>query len=89
MNARTSSGSSSPRGASQVRVVMPLNAAAAPSSARTTCACASHTISWPGATCSRMPSWLASDPVGVNRPASWPSSAATRCSSAVTVGSSP
>ena len=41
------------------------------------------------ATCSRTPSWFASDPVGENSPASWPRSAATRSSSARTVGSSP
>ena len=81
--------STRPRSAAYVRVVMPENAAAAPSSARTTCASVSQSSSCPGSTSSRTPSWLAIDPVGVNSAASWPSSSATRRSSSVTVGSSP
>ena len=81
--------SSRPRSLLHVRVVIPLNTAAAPSSARATWAVTSQSSSWPGGTSMRSPSWFASDPVGVNSPASWPSSSATRCSSAVTVGSSP
>ena len=60
-----------------------------PISARRTWACWSATSSWPGATCRRTPSWLASDPVGAKSPASWPSRSATRSSRARTVGSSP
>ena len=75
-------GSSRPRALGQVRMVMPENAAAAPSSARSTCASWSADELLAGLTCSRTPSWLASDPVGVNSPASWPSSSATRSSSA-------
>ena len=41
---------------------MPENAAAAPSSARTTCASVSQSSSWPGFTSSRTPSWLAIEP---------------------------
>ena len=72
-----------------MRELIPENTAAAPNSARTTWARLSQTNSSPGRTCSRSPNWLAIDPVGVNRPASWPSSPATRSSRARTVGSSP
>jgi len=83
------SASSTPRCARQVRKVMPENTAAAPSSARATCASVSQISSCPGCTSSRIPSWLPSDPDGTNSAASCPSRAATSVSSAVTVGSSP
>ena len=78
----------SPRGELQVRKVIPLNVAAAPSSARATCAMLSHANSSPGLTSKRIPSWFANDPVAQKSPASWPKSAATFASRAFTVGSS-
>src|SRR5690349_8220987 len=68
---------------------MPDSTAAAPISARRTCASESATSSSPWATCSRRHSWLAIDPVGAKSASSCPSSSATRCSSRRTVGSSP
>ncbi len=85
----TRSSGSRPSGACQVRMVMPLWAPCAPSSARAMWARSSQSTSWPGATTLRTASTLAIDPVGVNSAASWPSSPATCSSSAVTVGSSP
>ena len=81
--------SSRPRTDGKVRMVSPCSAAWAPISARAMCAWTSQTTSSPGSTSSRTPSRLASDPDAQNSPASCPSSAATRCSSAVIVGSSP
>ncbi len=89
ISSRIRSASSRPSSARQVRNVMPENTAACPSSARATCAMVSQTSSCPGATSSRMPSWLPSDPDGTNSAASKPSSSATSASSALTVGSSP
>ena len=81
--------STRPRTEGKVRMVRPCTAACAPSSARAMWACTSQTTSSPGATNNRTPRRLASEPLAVNRPASCPSSSATRSSSARIVGSSP
>ena len=85
----TAARSTCPRGCVQVRIVSPPMAACAPSSARAMCAEDSQSTSWPGATSEPTARTLAIEPVGVNSAASWPSSPATRSSSARTVGSSP
>ncbi len=59
-----------PSGWIQVRIVTPLIAPWAPSSARAMWALASHSTSWPGATTLRTASTLAIEPVGVNSAAS-------------------
>jgi hypothetical protein len=87
--AATTSGSTSPPTAGQVRVDTPPMAAAAPISYVITCASASQSSSLPAGTSSCTQIWLAIEPVGVNSAASWPKSAATSASSALTVGSSP
>ena len=81
--------STPPRGCRQVRMVSPVYAAWAPSSARAMWARASQSTSCPGPTRVRTASTLAIEPVGVNSAASWPNSPASRSSSARTVGSSP
>src|SRR5947199_4085306 len=86
--AATVSTSRSAATAGQVRVEIPPIAAAAPISYVTTCASASHSSSSPGGTSSCTAIWLAIEPVGVNSAASCPNIAATRASSALTVGSS-
>jgi len=78
-----------PRGSIQVRIVRPVYAACAPSSARAMWARDSQRTSWPGPTSVRTARTLAIDPVGVNSAASWPNRSATRSSRARTVGSSP
>jgi len=59
-----------PSAESQVRMVIPCRAAWAPISARATCARASQTSSWPGATSDHTPSRFAIEPVVQNSPAS-------------------
>ena len=73
----------------QVRMVRPMTAPCAPSSARAMCADDSHSTSWPTPTSDRTARTLAIDPVGVKSAASLPNSAATRSSRPRTVGSSP
>ena len=73
--------STPPRGCRQVRIVSPVYAAWAPSSARAMWARASQSTSWPGPTRVRTASTLAIEPVGVNSAASWPNSSASRSSS--------
>ncbi len=80
--------STCPRGCDQVRLVSPVNAPCAPSSARRMWARDSHSTSWPGPTSDASASTLAIDPVGVNSAASLPNRPATRSCSACTVGSS-
>ena len=78
-----------PASCTQVRLVSPVRAPCAPSSARTMWARDSQSTSSPGPTSAATASTLAIDPVGVNRAASKPNSPATRSWSASTVGSSP
>ena len=78
-----------PRALVQVRMVRPVMAPWAPSSARAMWAEDSHSTSSPGETTLATASTLAIEPVGVNSAASWPNIPATRSSSAATVGSSP
>ena len=78
-----------PRGAVHVRMVRPVNAPCAPSSARAMCADDSQRTSWPTPTRERTASTLAIDPVGVKSAASLPKRPATFSSRARTVGSSP
>ena len=85
---RASAAFNKPFFAGNVRVVIPLNTAAAPSSARTMWLLVSAINSSPGATNIRIANWLAKEPVGVKTPASLPNIAATRSSSELTVGSS-
>ena len=71
--------STRPRSPVQVRIVMPLIAPCAPSSARAMWADDSHSTSSPGCDdATRTASTLAIDPVGVNSAASWPNRPATR-----------
>ena len=81
--------STCPRGCRQVRMVSPVTAPWAPSSARAMWADASQSTSWPGATNDATASTLAIEPVGVNSASSLPNRSATRRCSALTVGSSP
>ena len=67
---RIASRSTWPRGWIQVRMVSPVYAPCAPSSARAMWALASQRTSWPGPTRERTASTLAIDAVGVNRAAS-------------------
>ena len=85
----TAARSTCPRGSRQVRMVRPVKAPCAPSSARAMWADASHRTSWPGATKDATASTLAIEPVGVNSASSCPNSSATRRCSSSTVGSSP
>ena len=78
-----------PCSSTQVRLVRPVNAPCAPSSARRMCARDSQSTSCPGPTSAASASTLAIDPVGANKAASKPNIAATRTCSSVTVGSSP
>ena len=87
--ARIASRSTCPRGLLQVRLVRPVSAPWAPSSARRMWARDSQSTSWPWPVRAASASTLAIDPVGVKRAASKPSSPATRSSSRATVGSSP
>ena len=79
---RIASRSSCPRGSAQVRLVIPVSAPWAPSSARRMCARDSQSTSSPGPTSAASASTLAIDPVGVNSAASKPNSPATRSCSA-------
>ena len=82
--------STCPRGSRQVRIVSPVNAPWAPSSARAMWAEASHSTSCPAATSDATASTLAIDPVGVNSASSWPNSSGDPLAAArATVGSSP
>ena len=79
-SARIAGRSTWPRGWVQVRIVRPVYAAWAPSSARAMCADDSQSTSCPAPASDRTASRLAIDPVGVNSAASCPNSAATRSS---------
>ncbi len=86
---RIVSRSTCPRSSAQVRLVSPVRAPCAPSSARRMWARDSQMTSWPGPTSAASASTLAIDPVGVNSAASNPNRPATRSWSSATVGSSP
>ena len=86
---RIASRSTCPCSLTQVRLVSPVRAPCAPSSARRMCARDSQITSCPGPTSAASASTLAIDPVGVNSAASKPNSPATRSWSSATVGSSP
>ena len=67
-----------PRGSRQVRIVRPVSAPWAPSSARAMWAEASHSTSCPACTSDATASTFAIEPVGVNSASSLPNIPATR-----------
>ena len=78
-----------PRSAATARTKHPEKTAVVAISQSRMCARDSAITSWPGCVCRRMAIWLPMVPEGTNKAASRPNFSAARCSSKLTVGSSP